>query len=34
MPKHITFGDINKLRILVKKRRTKIEKNYLNSFGS
>ena len=29
MPKHITFGDINKLRISIKKRRTKIEKNLL-----
>ena len=29
MPKHITFGDINKLRILVKKRRTIIKKNLL-----
>ena len=29
MPKYITFGDINKLRILVKKRRTKIEKKLL-----
>ena len=31
MPKHITFGDINKLRISIKKRRTIIEKNLLKN---
>ena len=29
MPKYITIGDINELRIMVKKRRTKIEKKLL-----
>ena len=29
MPKYITIGDINELRITVKKRRTKIEKKLL-----
>ena len=31
MPKHITFGDINKLRISIKKTRTIIEKNLLKN---
>ena len=31
MPKYITIGDINELRITVKKRRTIIEKNLLKN---
>jgi hypothetical protein len=31
MPKYITIGDINKLRISIKKRRTIIEKNLLKN---
>ena len=31
MPKYITFGDINELRISVKKRRIIIEKNLLKN---